>query len=52
MDIDRRQRAFAAFDRATELPMLVLALSIIPLLLLPLLLDLPERVDDVLFALE
>lgn len=40
-----RQRAFDAVERATDLPMLVLSVAIIPLILLPYTVDLPAPVD-------
>jgi voltage-gated potassium channel len=41
VDAERKARAYEAFERATELPMLVLALAIIPLFAVALLVDLP-----------
>jgi voltage-gated potassium channel len=45
MNIERRQRAFDTVERATELPMLLLALAIIPLVVVPMVTDLPDEVD-------
>ena len=50
MDKDDRQRAFDGFEKATELPLLILALAIIPLLLTPLAFDLSAQVDRTLLA--
>ena len=41
MEPERRRRAFAAVERVTEFPMLVLALLMIPLLVIPWAFDLP-----------
>lgn len=41
MDAGQRQRAFDAFDRATDLPMLVLSLLLVPIIVVPLLFTLP-----------
>jgi voltage-gated potassium channel len=49
---DRRQQAFERFQAATELPLLVLALSMIPLLVTPLLVRLPDRVDATFTAID
>lgn len=46
----RRAQLLDRFERATELPLLVLALAMLPLLILPLLVDLPDRVDDAFIA--
>lgn len=50
MEESRRVQRFERVERATELPMLILALAMIPLLLVPLLVDLPTRVDRGFFA--
>jgi voltage-gated potassium channel len=52
MDAERRKRAFEALERATELPMLVLALAIIPLIAVPLLVDLPPAMDEAMIAVD
>src|SRR5687768_17360875 len=46
------QEALDRFERQTAWPMMVLALSIIPLLVLPLIFDLPSGVEDTFFALD
>ena len=46
MEIERRQRAFHAVDRSTELPMLILSVVMVPLILAPLLLDLSAGLED------
>ena len=46
----RRQEALQRFERAVELPLLVLALAMIPLLVLPLLLDLASGVESAFIA--
>jgi voltage-gated potassium channel len=43
VNLERRTRAYEAVERATEVPMLVLALLMIPLLLAPMLFDLSEE---------
>jgi voltage-gated potassium channel len=40
-----RKRAFEGFERATELPMLALSLAIIPLLVVPWVVDLPKTLN-------
>lgn len=47
-----RQSALDRFERAVELPLLVLALAMVPLLVLPLLLDLPGGVEASFVALD
>lgn len=47
---DRRREALERFERATELPLLVLAVAMIPLLVLPLLVDLPSGVRSSFIA--
>ncbi len=46
----RRQAALERFERAVELPLLVLALAMVPLIVLPLLLDLPGAVEAAFIA--
>lgn len=48
---DRRQQALERFEATTELPLLVLAVAMVPLLVLPLLLDLPGQLDATFAAL-
>jgi voltage-gated potassium channel len=48
--MERRQDALERFERAVELPLLVLALAMVPLLVLPLLLDLPSGVEATFLA--
>lgn len=47
-----RQAALERFERAVELPLLVLALAMVPLLVLPLLVDLPSALETTLFAID
>ena len=47
-----RQAALARFEAAVELPLLLLALAMIPLLVVPLLVDLPEPVEAAVVALD
>lgn len=49
---ERRQEALDRFERAVELPLLVLALAMIPLLVLPLLAELPTEVENAFLALD
>ena len=49
---ERRTERLDRFEHVTELPLLVLALLMIPLLLGPVVLDLSARVERVLFALD
>ena len=49
MDLERRTHLYARVERATELPMLVLAAAMVPLILVPLLFDLSTTVEWVLF---
>lgn len=50
MDLDRRTRLYERVDRATELPMLVLAVAMLPLILIPLLVDLAATAEAAFFA--
>lgn len=50
--VERRREALDRFERAVELPLLVLALAMIPLLVLPLLMDLPDTVETTFVALD
>jgi hypothetical protein len=52
MDEDGRRAALERFERATELPLLVLAVAMVPLLAVPLLVDLPDPVDATVVALD
>ena len=52
MRSERRAELFESVERATELPMLVLAVAILPLLLLPLVLELPPAAETTVFALD
>ena len=49
---ERREQALHRFERQIELPMLVLSLAIIPLLLIPLLVDLSHPVEETFVALD
>lgn len=48
----RRRSALDRFERAVELPLLVLALAMVPLLVLPLVLDLPSGIEATFIALD
>jgi voltage-gated potassium channel len=50
--VKRRQDALDRFQRATELPLLVLAVTMIPLLLAPLMVDLPAAVESAFVAVD
>lgn len=52
MEQNRRQSALERFENAVELPLLVLALAMVPLLVLPLVLDLPSGVEASFVALD
>lgn len=52
MDEEDRRAALERFERATELPLLVLALAMAPLLVVPLLVDLPDPVEASFVALD
>lgn len=47
-----RQEALDRFERATELPLLFLAVAMIPLLLLPLMVNLPRAMDTAFIAVD
>ena len=49
---ERRLEALARFERATQLPLLILALLTIPLFLSPFVLDMPAGQERVIFALD
>ena len=46
------RRAFDTVERATELPMLLLAVAMVPLLLAPFVLDLSTAAERVVLALD
>ncbi len=50
LTIERRQAALDRFERAVEMPLLVLAVAMLPLLVLPMVVDLPESVEDAFIA--
>ncbi len=50
MDKQRRREALDRFERATELPLLLLALAMVPLLVIPLLVDLSEPMEQAFLA--
>jgi voltage-gated potassium channel len=50
VDIDRRQAAFEAVERVTEVPMIALSVVMLPLLLFPLVVDVSRNAEDALFA--
>jgi voltage-gated potassium channel len=52
MDRTRRQELLNTVEKLTELPLLVLALAMIPLVVLPFVLDLSPGVEDTFFALD
>ena len=52
MEQNRRQSALDRFESAVELPLLVLALAMVPLLVLPLVLNLPSGVETTFIALD
>ena len=52
MDSTTRQRRFEAFERTVEVPMMVLALLILPLFIIPLTVDLPRVAERMMFVLD
>jgi voltage-gated potassium channel len=52
VDVDRRARALTKFEQATELPMLLLALAMIPLLALPAMVSLSSATTELLVRVE
>ena len=50
MDRKRRQATLERFERAVELPLLILALVMVPLIVVPLLTDLPDGVESAFIA--
>ncbi|MBW3669604.1 MAG: hypothetical protein KY443_10380 [Actinobacteria bacterium] len=52
MDVERRQAALERFERAVEVPLLVAALAMVPLLVVPLLVDMPAAADATVVAVE
>lgn len=52
MQADSRQRALEAAERFTEIPMLVLSLVMLPLLLVPWILDLSGSIRDAFFVID
>ncbi|MGH7703635.1 MAG: potassium channel family protein [Gemmatimonadales bacterium] len=49
---DRRARALERFERAVELPLLILALTMVPLLLAPLVFEFPSGVESTFTGVE
>lgn len=49
---ERRREALDRFEAATELPLLLLALAMIPLLVIPLVVELSETVETVFYAVD
>lgn len=47
---DQRRELLARFERATELPLLILAIAMIPLLLAPLLVDMSDQWESAIVA--
>ncbi|MEE9278101.1 MAG: hypothetical protein V3V06_06780 [Dehalococcoidia bacterium] len=52
MERERRQRAFATFERTTHVPVTVLSVVIVPLLVIPLAANLPDTAETVILALD
>ncbi|MBM4416409.1 MAG: ion transporter [Chloroflexi bacterium] len=52
MEPERKQTMFVDVGRATELPMLILAVLMVPLLLLPVAIDLSERANSTVLAVD
>lgn len=52
MDIDNRKRAFEVVERATDLPMLVLSVTIIPLLVVPYFVSFSPSMERTLFTID
>ena len=52
MDSKRRLEIIERYERATEVPLLILAVAIIPLLLLPITVDLRDSLENAFFALD
>ena len=49
---EARAKAFDAVERATDLPMLLLSLALIPLIVIPLLIRVPSSLETILLAVE
>ena len=52
MEVERRQAALERFERAVEVPLLVAALAMVPLLVVPLFVDLPPAAEATVVAVE
>lgn len=52
MEVERRQVALERFERAVEVPLLVAALAMVPLLVVPLFVDLPAAAEATVVAVE
>lgn len=52
MRLEQRRRAFVAVERATELPMLILAVAMIPLLVAPVTFDLSDGTERLFLTLD
>src|SRR5215212_4509056 len=49
---EKRAQAFEAVERATDLPMLLLALALVPLLVAPMIVSVPDSLEPALATLE
>lgn len=52
MDRERRSQLLERFERATELPLLVLALAIIPLVVIPIVVEVGQGVERIFFVVD
>jgi voltage-gated potassium channel len=49
---EQRTRAFDAVERATDLPMLLLSLALVPLLIVPMIVSVPDSLEPALLTVE
>jgi len=49
---ENRARAFDAVERATDLPMLLLSLALVPLLIVPMIVSVPDSIEPALLTVE
>jgi voltage-gated potassium channel len=52
LSVERRAQAFDAVERATDLPMMILSLALVPLIVVPMLVAIPESVEPAILAAE
>jgi voltage-gated potassium channel len=52
LSVERRAQAFDSVERATDLPMMILSLALVPLIVIPMLVAIPESAEPAILAAE